>query len=232
MEKNIHQKEIQDYLTRSLDISSQQSVADLCPCDYDPTNFKVSKQFSFELRKKGLSESVQVCRFLLSKIVLKRNLKSLNPYEMAILLGSWERIIKSKDISFQNTNIKLFSSFEYLIEMIGNTQVFDGPHQNQWWLYLFKGLGFNSLCPIFGWWKNFKLSDWLRSINRDLRKKARPKRFIGVGYRDSGTARDVARDASPKWQEVCGLIKEKNLPVEDYRLGFPPWYLRRLRYGF
>lgn len=29
-----------------------------------------------------------------------------------------------------------------------------------------------------------------------------PKRFVGIGYRDKGTARDPAEDASPRWQEV------------------------------
>lgn len=30
-----------------------------------------------------------------------------------------------------------------------------------------------------------------------------PKRVIGIGYRDKGTARDPAKDGSPSWQEVA-----------------------------
>jgi hypothetical protein len=39
-----------------------------------------------------------------------------------------------------------------------------------------------------------------------------PKRFIGIGYRDKGTAKNTATDASPSWQEVAqsNLAKRKN----------------------
>lgn len=36
-----------------------------------------------------------------------------------------------------------------------------------------------------------------------LKKTVPPKSRIGIGYRDKGSARDVAKDGSPSWQEVA-----------------------------
>lgn len=38
---------------------------------------------------------------------------------------------------------------------------------------------------------------------QDANRSLPPKRVIGIGYRDKGTARDPARDGSPSWQEVA-----------------------------
>lgn len=39
--------------------------------------------------------------------------------------------------------------------------------------------------------------------SKESNKHIPPKRFIGIGYRDKGTARDLALDGSPSWQEVA-----------------------------
>lgn len=35
------------------------------------------------------------------------------------------------------------------------------------------------------------------------------KRYIGVGYKDHGTMRNIAEDGSPDWKEVCSSLKEE-----------------------
>jgi hypothetical protein len=35
------------------------------------------------------------------------------------------------------------------------------------------------------------------------RKMLPPARYIGIGYKDKGSARNLAYDGSPSWQEVC-----------------------------
>lgn len=37
------------------------------------------------------------------------------------------------------------------------------------------------------------------------------KRYIGIGYRDKGTARNLAEDGSPSWQEYCRMRLWENL---------------------
>lgn len=44
------------------------------------------------------------------------------------------------------------------------------------------------------------------SENPFLIPRPASKRFIGVGYRDKGTAREVSYDGSPSWQEVATSI--------------------------
>lgn len=52
----------------------------------------------------------------------------------------------------------------------------------------------------------------------DLRVKTRfpqrfpPKKFVGKGYGDHGTARDLAKDGSLSWQEIAMTTVENNLP--------------------
>lgn len=52
----------------------------------------------------------------------------------------------------------------------------------------------------------------LRTLSppQETNKRLPPKRIIGTGYRDKGTARNLAKDGSPRWQEVAsrdGQIK-------------------------
>jgi hypothetical protein len=52
----------------------------------------------------------------------------------------------------------------------------------------------------------------LRSTEKQVRQKdTPPKAFIGIGYRDKGSARDLAWDGSPKWQEVAMALNVKEL---------------------
>lgn len=36
-----------------------------------------------------------------------------------------------------------------------------------------------------------------------LKRQVPPKSYIGIGYRDKGSAKNVAKDGSPSWQEVA-----------------------------
>ena len=50
------------------------------------------------------------------------------------------------------------------------------------------------------------------------KKSLPPKRQIGIGYRDKGTLKDLAKDGSPSWQEVAsrdGQIKLAQQRIKD-----------------
>lgn len=56
--------------------------------------------------------------------------------------------------------------------------------------------------------RNLRLS-FAVSLNEHLfPQKVKPKAFIGVGYRDKGQRRDLAKDGSPAWQEVARHYSE------------------------
>jgi hypothetical protein len=48
-------------------------------------------------------------------------------------------------------------------------------------------------------------------------RKIPPKRTIGTGYRDKGTARDPAKDGSPSWQEVASRAGQLTLASRRIR---------------
>jgi len=45
--------------------------------------------------------------------------------------------------------------------------------------------------------------------------RVRPKAYIGVGYRDKGTRRDLAKNGSPSWQEVSSHNFELERRAEE-----------------
>lgn len=47
-------------------------------------------------------------------------------------------------------------------------------------------------------------------------KELPPKKFIGKGYGDKGTAKNPAEDGSPSWQEVASSNRIKNLIQEKF----------------
>lgn len=48
-------------------------------------------------------------------------------------------------------------------------------------------------------------------------KQLPPKKVIGRGYRDHGTAQNSAVDGSPKWQEVASRVSELERQLNEYR---------------
>lgn len=56
---------------------------------------------------------------------------------------------------------------------------------------------------FFGWYKLFDIKRYVRKQSqKDNRQRAR-RRFIGVGYKDKGTMKNLAEDGTPSWQEVA-----------------------------
>jgi hypothetical protein len=60
--------------------------------------------------------------------------------------------------------------------------------------------------------KQFQVKNFIRSKNRRLAQNPKPKRFIGVGYRDKGTAAIPSYDNTPSWQEIASNFN----PVQSF----------------
>jgi len=198
------------------DVERQQSVADPRLDDHDPLNLTVSKTKSFSVRVKTPTQALMFIRFLLAKVVYRRSLTSLSVPEQVLLSESWEILRKVKDITFWKKYREIVASLSY-IESSRAISLNPKIDHSQWWNMLETSKRLPSRCAYFGWWKTFKIKNWFRFQNRELETKSSPKRFIGVGYRDQGNARDVAFDGSPSWQEVAGAqafpFREKTAPL-------------------
>jgi hypothetical protein len=130
------------------------------------------------------------------------------------------------------STVSLFNYFTlYLSQRESPKVLFDEVAQNSF----FSG-GCFSACAYFGRRTFFNVKNVLRRVNLNLRKKTREKNRIGVGYRDHGTARDVAFDASPTWQEVAAahLKSDSTDPKERTAYRTYLWKVsgRRVPYQF
>lgn len=70
--------------------------------------------------------------------------------------------------------------------------------------------------------RTFSVKQFIKLDNRALRSKPKPQKFIGVGYRDHGTASNESTDASPPWQ----LVASQNSGVNSLR-EFNHWFNER-----
>lgn len=57
----------------------------------------------------------------------------------------------------------------------------------------------------------------LLTLTSSETKNIPPKRFIGIGYRDKGNARDLALDGSPSWQEIASSGGQTAMWKENLR---------------
>jgi hypothetical protein len=181
--------------------NSEQSPA---PSIYDPR--KVSKIMDeWELKRKpSPSEAFRLARFLTTKHCLVGRRRQLSFTDRMVLLEALEvlRTKKSEQMLLQRSrewsalkialDITLFSldrefsqSEERAIRYLISIDHFLDPH------------------TFFGW-QGFGLVEmFIRKKVPPRTQRLPPKRFIGVGYRDTGTCRNVAEDGTPRWQEVA-----------------------------
>jgi hypothetical protein len=160
-------------------------------------------------------------RFLLSRIKFSKDGFHLDDY-----LCFWQlylEMIESKDPKFQK-RIQ-FLQDEGLVELMNQLQdirVF--PYNPR--IETVQKL--DSLPLVYhsrsffgmertGWSKHYRLS----FNSRLVRRRVPPVPYIGVGYKDKGSRRDVANDGSPSWQVVASVTAFKEREAEELN-GPPP----------
>lgn len=157
----------------------------------------VSQQFSlvrkFHESRKGF--------FLLEMLSIKACLEGLTEVEEFLAFDLYLFITDSKDPFFWT---QLRKSRFYHIEVLL------AAYKNKWYeekvLKELVNTKFKYYLShprtYFGWRHSWKVEHYVKRRNRLLEKKAPPSRFIGVGYKDKGTTRNVAWDGSLTWSEI------------------------------
>jgi hypothetical protein len=164
---------------------------------------EVSLSIFWDLRG-TLRTQTHAWKFLLSKLVYEGG-DSLSEQEEFVLWLLHDRLstvrdrgwIEKNSVWFETTK-RIFNYFTLYTRSRDRMVWFNTVILNPF----FSGSLF-SACAFFGRRTFFNVKDVLRRINLESRKTSRPPNRIGVGYRDHGTARDVAFDGSPSWQEVA-----------------------------
>lgn len=197
-------------------VTKKHFVADARPDRLDPKiDLGVSGAKSFRVRKLRPSEALKIVRFLLAKVVREQGISTLTPTEQVLLHASVEKLQSfQRNIQWIQRNRDLLTGIataSWIFRMYSEGKEvpsfrIERVRQSDW---------FPNDFVYFGWWIAAKKESWLISINRLLAKAPRPKRFIGVGYRDHGTRREVSYDGSPLWQDVAvlGDFKKKLNPL-------------------
>jgi len=164
---------------------------------------EVSKDVFWDL-KGNLRLQTQFWKFLLSKLVYEGP-NSLTEQEEFVLPLLYVRLSSVKDFGWVEKNFVWFEQttriFKYFSQFQRHRDTF--PWSQSVVNNPFFSGSLYSACAFFGRRTILNVRMVLRKINLRLKKRPRPPNRIGVGYRDHGTARDVAFDGSPSWQEVA-----------------------------
>lgn len=140
---------------------------------------------------------------LLTKVACEGR-QALTQDEEVLLVLLWERWSSFRDPSFRRAlGDRVINAFSYMFGWIRGTLAVK-PTSPDGDLPFFIRVGIlASPHAYYGWKTTFRIERFFRFTNRALRSPAPPRRFVGVGYRDSGHRRDPAFDGSPSWQEVA-----------------------------
>lgn len=133
-------------------------------------------------------------------LVRKKVEEGLSETEEFILHDSYLMVSSMKDRSFWNAKFsKRFTQLTAIMRIIQEIGTEKTLEFYQKGFFPFQPSNF----AYFGWRTTWKPDFFVKRRNRQLERKAPPRKFIGVGYGDNGQCRDSSYDGSPSWQEVA-----------------------------
>lgn len=188
----------------------------------------VSKDFSFRCKFSHANQAYLTLRFLLTKVFVRE--ESLSELEEILFYETVDYLNQYRNDSFFKAKdgwltIKRFSEIK-----LSSPDWYNHRHLNAQ-VSILKKSGF-LLNPraYLSLETEIRPERFLVRLNRSLRKSPPPERYIGVGYRDKGTARVVSEDGSPNWTQVAAHASlDVNMSHRDYSLPKSPLYEIRPR---
>jgi hypothetical protein len=174
-----------------------------------------SKAISWKVRKIFPRESFQILKNLLVKATASEEGPNLTDGEYLVL----DQVHQNLTGMFPSQVYYIYAKQE-LISLLDVVEVLLGwksSSKTRWSMIqdqvrYFQRKGFlPKEHAYFGWLGSWKVERLLVKVNRLLWRKPPEERRLGVGHRDTGTARDVSYDASPHWTEVGGKMTETDI---------------------
>lgn len=176
----------------------------------------------YELRYQNGVNRMKILRYLFAKLVWG---EPLHLDEFLVLWDLWYKLDQQrlKDDQFFKRWGETLSRFNATLEELVSIEIFPVilDHASREELETFLGGSVYSYRAFVGL-KSEVSSTWQLRVGNPLAypKRLPPERRIGVGYKDKGTARNLAEDGTPSWQEVTmdrssrTPLLEKNSPGE------------------
>lgn len=183
----------------------------------DPTWSSSLTKGGYRVKIKKGTKRMTLFRFLLAKAVYE--VEGIHLDEFIVLMELYFQLRDSKDPSFKEKYDLVFSETEKFFSKIAGITDFPVKVevQDSEELRAFLDPLLPSKSAYFGLrgQRNLRLSFKI-SLNEHLfPQRIRPKSFVGVGYRDKGQRRDLAKDGSPHWTEVASHNSELERRAEE-----------------
>lgn len=187
--------------------ASNATLAEVPSLSFDPSNFEAEIQSGgFSVRIKNGLKRMTLFRFLTAKLLYETE-EGLHLDEFLVLYSLYYDLWDVKDSSFIEKYDDWFQKTQMFFVSLARSQNFpvrlNKEKMDDEFFQSFEPF-LPSKQAYFGLkgQRNIRSSFEIR-LNCSLPpQRIKPKRFVGVGYRDKGTRRDLAKDGSPAWQEV------------------------------
>jgi len=195
----------------------KQSRQSTRPCTSDPYDVRERVLRGYKMIIKQGTKRITLLRFLLSKMLY--GVEGLSVEEYLCLFHLYYDLSEITESHFVEKHQSNLDKIELILSKLSDNRIFP--------LVLSEGskIQMESLLDrflptrreFFGLVGQRELSTSFRLILSDslVPRKLPPKAYIGVGYKDKGTRRDVSVNGTPGWQEVGSFFANREREAEE-----------------
>ena len=195
------------------------------PESFDPLKVTTDQLLGgYKVIVKKRTKKMTLFRFLLAKMVYEE--EGIHLDEFIILSERYFEFLESRDPSFRSKYIEWFEENHFIFIEIFKQKSF--PYRIPDKAQKDTKRAFAGLLPSQQAYYGLKGQRDLRKsykvvLNSQLQpQRLKSKRFIGVGYRDKGTARNDAEDGTPSWKVVASYNCDLERIAEELLQEEPP----------
>lgn len=191
------------------------------PCTSDPTDRLDKLQEGYTVKIKKGTKRTTLFRFLLAKLVYDPE-EGLHLDEFLVLwnLGQELEEISLRDDLFKSKWDDFLLKAHLILAEVDSREFpirLQFSENQRAELIEFLGEHFPRPEAYFGLKGNRELrSSYSILFGSQVKPQyLRQKRFVGVGYKDHGMHRDLARDGSPTWKEVSHVVSQLERMIQE-----------------
>lgn len=195
----------------------KQSRQSTRPCTSDPMNVRERVLRGYKMIIKQGTKRMTLLRFLLSKMLYEEEGISIEEYLCIFhLYYDLSEITESHFVLKNGSNLE---KVETILSKLTDNRIFplilSSGTKDQ--IETLLGHFLPSRREFFGLVGQRELSLSFRIVLNDtlVPQKLPPKAYIGVGYKDKGTRRDVSVNGTPGWQEIGSYFANREREAEE-----------------
>lgn len=216
--RSLVQSEVLIYPYQGMEFHKSKTLTEVPSLSPQPTWLEDEIQGGFTVKlRKGLKR-MTLFRYLTAKLLY--GVDGLDLGEYLTLFHLYFELSGSKDPGFNEKYKNWFLRLKPFFTDLGQVSEFpvlleQGDLRERLILYLGPNIpNYRGYCALSG--EKYLRNSFRILLNNSLfPPQVKPKSFIGVGYRDKGTRRDLAKNGNPSWQEVSSHFFELDRRAEE-----------------